>query len=266
MTQLLTLIKNNLTSFIAIVTLILPILTYSGKTSFDLGFEERHTKFIAKCIKILVATVIMYFLFQIGSIVISLTIIPLEINTTIYNILVSIDAVSFIFVTLYWMLSMIKFATPKKYVKLLKVLSIFTKKSGFILYTVVFVSSVIIQSFAWRPVVFKILNGKFNIHFTLDLVQNLFISPLILTFVLLAILALHRMNHGKDKSYFYAMKIIDYSKIQEKELIHLYSRKVNEWVFVKKDDFHTQKTLYLYEKDKEKWYCFTKTEISETNN
>ncbi|WP_336992874.1 hypothetical protein [Bacillus toyonensis] len=266
MSQLLTLIKNNLTSFIAIVTLVIPILTYSGKTTFDLGFEERHTKFIAKCIKFFISTVIMYSLFQIGSIVISLTIIPLKINATIYNILVFTDAIAFLFVALYWMLSMVKFITPKKHVILLKVLSLFTKKSGFIMYTIVFVGSILIQSFAWKPLVSKVINGNFNIDFTLDLIQNLFISPLILTFVLLAILFLHRINQGKDNPYFYAMKILDYSEIKKKELIHLYSRKVNEWVFVKKEDFHSQKVLYLYEKDKEKWYEFTKTEISNPNN
>ncbi|MED2837522.1 hypothetical protein A6279_04330 [Bacillus wiedmannii] len=261
MTQLLTIIKNNLTTIIAIVTMIVPILTYTGKTTFDLGFEERHTKFLAKCSKFLTATVFMYLCFQLGTIIISLILITVKLNSTIINIITAIDTIAFIFLFVYWIFSMIKLIPIKKFKWITKLISWMTTRPGVYIYIIVFVSSTLIQSLAWKPILIKVFNGKLSLAFTADIIQTLFIYPLTLTFVLLAILKLHQLNQGKENKYGYAMKVIDYNKVKNKNLIHLYSKKGNEWVFVEEKDFHKQKVLYLFEKDKEKWYEFTKIKI-----
>lgn len=77
--------------------------------------------------------------------------------------------------------------------------------------------------------------------FSNELILNLFISPLILVIFICGILYLHNLNQGALKKYFYAMQVKSYDELKDLKLIHLYTRKTNEWIFVQENDFHEKK-------------------------
>lgn len=71
-----------------------------------------------------------------------------------------------------------------------------------------------------------------------------------------SILFLYNLN--KQQKSFYTMTPIDYTKIQDLTLIHLYTRKDNQWVLVEPDYTVTLNEAYLYNPDKDQWRLYKK--------
>ncbi|TKJ04896.1 hypothetical protein FC702_12040 [Bacillus cereus] len=281
--------KNILPAATAIITIFGVSASYIVKTDFDLIFEEKQTKFFTKSLKIFLSTIVIYVAFLFGAIAFSITLqsIPWLASPSIHLIMNGILLVSILVSLLYLVLTGLRGLVKSKLIT--KILTFVTKDIGFYLYMTIFISSMYIQSKNWLSL-FESLSidlvnnpntfsnwSKFLTDVeksltneqTSALVIDLFRIPLILIIFVCAIMYLHNLNQGTLKKYLYAMEIIKYDgiKIYNKNkvpgLLHLYTRKKNEWVFVKKDDLKDKKVLYLYEKDNDKWYKFTKIEVQD---
>ncbi|ALZ60412.1 hypothetical protein FORC13_1351 [Bacillus cereus] len=281
--------KNILPAATAIITIFGVSASYIVKTDFDLIFEEKQTKFFTKSLKIFLSTIVIYVAFLFGAIAFSITLqsIPWLASPSIHLIMNGILLVSILVSLLYLVLTGLRGLVKSKLIT--KILTFVTKEIGFYLYMTIFISSMYIQSKNWLSL-FESLSidlvnnpntfsnwSKFLTDVekslaneqTSELVIDLFRIPLILIIFVCAIMYLHNLNQGTLKKYLYAMEIIKYDgiKIYNKNkvpgLLHLYTRKKNEWVFVKKDDLKDKKVLYLYEKDNDKWYKFTKIEVQD---
>lgn len=281
--------KNILPAATAIITIFGVSASYIVKTDFDLIFEEKQTKFFTKSLKIFLSTIVIYVAFLFGAIAFSITLqsIPWLASPSIHLIMNGILLVSILVSLLYLVLTGLRGLVKSKLIT--KILTFVTKDIGFYLYMTIFTSSMYIQSKNWLSL-FESLSidlvnnpntfsnwSKFLTDVekslaneqTSALVIDLFRIPLILIIFVCAIMYLHNLNQGTLKKYLYAMEIIKYDgiKIYNKNkvpgLLHLYTRKKNEWVFVKKDDLKDKKVLYLYEKDNDKWYKFTKIEVQD---
>lgn len=253
--------KNILPALTAIITALGLVSSYVVKTDFDLVFEEKQTKLFTKSIKIFLSVVVIYVGFQFGAIAFSFSLKSYTFFTSplFKNTMILLSIISILLVSVYCVLTLTRLAIPKTWSFIIKALTFLTKKLGFILYLTILITSMYIQSILWLPIASNISKTKFSN----ELILNLFISPLILVIFIFGILYLHNLNQGALKKYFYAMQIKSYDELKDLKLIHLYTRKTNEWIFVQENDFHEKKVLYLYEKDKEKWYEFTKTEIQQ---
>ncbi|WP_131100657.1 hypothetical protein [Bacillus sp. SYJ] len=281
--------KNILPAATAIITIFGVSASYIVKTDFDLIFEEKQTKFFTKSLKIFLSTIVIYVAFLFGAMAFSITLqsIPWLASPSIHLIMNGILLVSILVSLLYLVLTGLRGLVKSKLIT--KILTFVTKDIGFYLYMTIFISSMYIQSKNWLSL-FESLSidlvnnpntfsnwSKFLTDVekllaneqTSALVIDLFRIPLILIIFVCAIMYLHNLNQGTLKKYLYAMEIIKYDgiKIYNKNkvpgLLHLYTRKKNEWVFVKKDDLKDKKVLYLYEKDNDKWYKFTKIEVQD---
>ncbi|MGG0722842.1 hypothetical protein [Bacillus mycoides] len=281
--------KNILPAATAIITIFGVSASYIVKTDFDLIFEEKQTKFFAKSLKIFLSTIVIYVAFIFGAIAFSITLQSINwlASPGIHFIMNGLLFISILASLLYLVFTALRGLVKSKLIT--KLLTFVTRNVGFYLYMTIFISSMYIQSKNWlslfeslsidpvnNPDTFsnwskflKDVEKALANEQTSALVIELFKIPLILIIFVCAIMYLHNLNRGTLKKYLYAMEIINYDgiKIYNKnktpDFLHLYTRKKNEWVFVKKDDVKDKKVLYLYEKDNDKWYKFTKTEVQD---
>lgn len=258
---LLSFFTKEIWTFLATITPIIGIIiTYTNKSNFDLIFETKRTRLLVRTTKLLVKSLFFYMAFQFLAFAFSYSIKNLGFLTS--KIFTQVIQISFILALLiiifYIILTLIRTKIPQNWNYVLKFLTFCTKKTGFILYCYFFMLCIYLQALNYLT----LKKDLYALTLTQEQATSFFLIPFIEIIFLLGILYLHLINQGGIKKYNYLMEILTYNDIKHLKLVHLYTKSENEWILVKKDDVHTQNTVYILKKDSEKCYKYTKVEIA----
>ncbi|HDR4614589.1 TPA: hypothetical protein QCQ90_002148 [Bacillus cereus] len=236
------------------------VITYTNKSNFDLLFETKRTRLLVKTTKLLVSFFFFYIIFQVVAFAFSYSISSLSFLTSkiFYQFIKISFTLAVLIILFYVVLTLIKTQIPQNWYRVLKFLAFCTKNTGFILYCYFFMACIYLQTLYYLT----LKEDLFALKLTKEQTINLFFYPFIAIIFLIVILYLHLINQGGIKKYHYLMEILTYDKIKHLKLVHLYTKSENEWILVEEDDVHTQKTVYIFKKDSEKCYKYTKVEIN----
>ncbi|MCU4958191.1 hypothetical protein P4268_00975 [Bacillus thuringiensis] len=258
---LLSFFTKEIWTFLATIAPIIGIIiTYTNKSNFDLIFETKRTRLLVRTTKLLVNSLFLYIIFQFLSFAFSYSISSLEFLTSkIFFQFIQISFILALFIIIFYIvLTLIKTKIPQNWDRLLKLLIFCTKKTGFILYCYFFMACIYLQALNYLT----LKKDLFALTLTQEQATSFFLSPFIEIIFLIAILYLHLINQGGIKKYNYLMEILTYNDIKDLKLVHLYTKSENEWILVEENDVHTQDTVYIFKKDSEKCYKYTKVEIN----
>ncbi|PEC01485.1 hypothetical protein COM98_29070 [Bacillus cereus] len=287
-------LNNIIPTLVAISTFLGILLNYSKKSDFDLIFEDKNIKFLTKLTKSILIILVLYIILQINAIIIyypiqELTIFEKFKDWNFANVLDLITAILLLCYIIYtiivlllkklftWIKSLdwvkklyrnfknyiynllnpkvLNFISSFKKIIILirKLFNFIHKVLWYILYVSIYILGVYVQSIYFSSIKAELPK--------VSLTDNEFITfivhPMFLIIALFAIFFFHGYKKGDfRKNNHYAMRFIEFDELNQPgiELIHLYTKNKTQWIFVKKENLVDQKYIYLFEKDKEKWY------------
>ncbi len=245
------------------------IFGYFYKNDLDLIFEQKQGRFFKKSANFIVAFFAFYVLLQMTSL--SLYWFNFHFHFLYHSI---VKLVAQILITLVvWIIILYFYAkiftpvgknretTKKKRYKLSKwIIDTVEKRPLLIFVYIIFFSCSYLHALDIKPLLLK----DENISKIIESNLVTFIGdPLLL--VLIGGLVVFIYYFNKRPKRFYTMSLIDYEQIKQNstELIHLYTRKDNQWILVEPQHRITLQEVYLYNPDKDKWYFYKK--IDEAN-
>ncbi|PFC88524.1 hypothetical protein CN272_11145 [Bacillus anthracis] len=264
MTTAIEFIGNALKAFGPLAIVFPFIFGYVYKNDLDIIFEQKQGRFFKKSANFIVAFFAFYVLLQITSLslywfnvsfhFLHPTIVKLVAKILI--ILVFLIFILYFYAKTFTPVGKNRETTKKKRYKLSKwIIDIIEKRPLLIFVYTIFFSCSYLHAIDITPLLLK----DENISKIIESNLATFIGdPLLL--VLIGGLVVFIYNFNKRPKRFYTMSLIDYEKITENstELIHLYTRKDNQWILVEPKHRITLKEVYLYNPDKDKWYFYKK--------
>ncbi|MGG1718734.1 hypothetical protein ABDH75_10925 [Bacillus wiedmannii] len=270
MTAVIEFIGNVLKTFGPLAIVFPFIFGYIYKNDLDIIFEQKQGRFFKNAANFIVAFLNIYFLLQITSFTLYLFIFAFPfLSHTIINliaiILISLSILIYILYIYAWSFTQVeknRETTKKKRYKLSKwIIDTIEKRTLFISVYIVFFTCSYFHALNIKILILK----SENISKTIESNLGTFIGdPLFYVLFTGSVVCIYRFN--KRPKCFYTMSLIDYDTLQKankEELIHLYTRKDNQWILVEPKHRVTLKEVYLYNPDKDKWYFYKK--IDETD-
>ncbi|WP_088099476.1 hypothetical protein [Bacillus mycoides] len=245
------------------ITVILPfIFRYISKNDLDIAFEPKQNRFIKRCVKDIILFFLTYILFNISMLVWYILSnmwggFYSNLFMLIMFILVGLVFIIYIAYVLSWSITLEeKNRVNTKKIKYKIFFPFVSKIEKTFLMPIFFISIFNCSYFHYIVIsnLFKQSQSKIKI-----IENNLSIligEPALYAVLSASILFLYNLN--KQPKTFYTMTPIDYTKIQDLTLIHLYTRKDNQWVLVEPDYTVNLNEAYLYNPDKDQWRLYKK--------
>ncbi|MED2601679.1 hypothetical protein P4241_13225 [Bacillus thuringiensis] len=270
MTSLIEFIGNALKTFGPLAIVFPFIFGYIYKNDLDIIFEQKQGRFFKNFANFIVAFLTFYFLLQITafalySLILAVPFLSHSIIKLIAIILIILAVLVYLLYIYAWPFTQVeknRETTKKKRYKFSKwIIDTIEKRPLFISVCIVFFTCSYFHALNINTLLLK----DKNVSKTIESNLGTFIGdPLF--FVLFTGSAVFIYRFNKRPKCFYTMSLIDYDTLQKnnkEELIHLYTRKDNQWILVEPKHRVTLKEVYLYNPDKDKWYFYKK--IDETD-
>ncbi|HHB2166579.1 MULTISPECIES: hypothetical protein [Bacillus] len=259
---------NTVLKIIPIPVILSFIFRYISKNDLDIAFEPKQNRFIKRCVKDIFLFFLTYILFNISMLVwyiFSNMWGGFYSNLFILVMLILVGVVFIIYIAYVFSWSITleeknRVNTQKiKY----KIFFPFVSKIEKTFLMPIFLILIFNCSY-FHCIVISNLFKQSQSQSKIEIIENnlsiLIGEPALYAVLSASILFLYNLN--KQPKAFYTMTPIDYTKIQDLTLIHLYTRKDNQWVLVEPDYTVTLNEAYLYNPDKDQWRLYKKIDLS----
>lgn len=265
MTTVIDFIGNALKTFGSLAIVFPFIFGYFYKNDLDIIFEQKQGRFFKKFANFIVAFLAFYLLLQITvftlySLIFAFPVLSHSIIQLIAIILILLAFLVYLLYIYAWTFTSVeknRETIQKKRYKLSKwIIDTIEKRALFISVCIAFFTCSYFQALNINTLLLK----NENLSKTFENNLGTFIGvPLLLVLFTGSVIFIYRFN--KRPKCFYTMSLIDYDTLQKankEELIHLYTRKDNQWILVEPQHRITLQEVYVYNPEKDKWYFYKK--------
>lgn len=253
---------NALLKIIPVTVILSFTFRYISKNDLDIAFEPKQNRFLKRCVKDISLFFITYIAFNMSMFLWYILanlwgIFYSNVVMLIMLILVGLVFLIYIFYALSYSITLEeKNRVNTKKIKY-KILFPFVSNIEKRLLMPIFFISIFTCSYFHRFAISNLFKqDQSKIKIIEDNLFSIIGEPALYAFLSASILFLYKFN--KQPSTFYTMTPIDYAKIQDLTLIHLYTRKDNQWILVEPDYTVTLNEAYLYNPDKDQWRLYKK--------